>query len=245
VTLAQTGLPAQSSLADSVTELLKLADLQMQAKKYDDAIATWEGVFAKLTDAHSKASIWNRIANAYQLKGDFAGSMRAQQQALELWPDNPILLTDMALLDQVQGDDASARQYYEKAIAIDSNNPLALNNLADLLAETDGDLDQALSYARAAESKLPGFVEVHDTIGVIDLKMNLTSDALSEFRIAIVGGAKNPNYHYHYALALYQQGDLQTAFSQCNMALTESPKPAVAQKIRDLMENLSAQIPAK
>jgi tetratricopeptide (TPR) repeat protein len=231
-----------SQLADPVTELVKLADLQIKAKKYDEAIATLESVFAKLANPHDKAAIWNRIANANQLKGDFAGSMRAQQQALELWPENPILLTDMALLSQVQGDDANARQYYERAIAIDSNNPLALNNLAFLLADTDGDLDQALSYARAAQSKLPGFVEVHDTIGWIDLKKNLTSEALNEFRIAIVGSPDNPDYHYHYALALYQQGDLATALQQARYALAKSSKADLARKLQNLIGNLTPQV---
>ncbi len=234
-----------SGLADQATELIKLAGLQIQTKKYDEAIATLQSVFAKLTAPHDKASIWNRIANAYQLKGDYAGSMRAQQQALELWPDNPVLLTDMALLDQVQGDDANARKYYEKAIAIDANNPLALNNLAFLLTETDGDLDQALSYARAAESKLPGFVEVHDTLGEIDLRKNLTSEAIKEFQLAIVGSPDNPVYQYHYALALYQQGrSYERALQRAGYATTKSPGADLSRKIQNLIGNLIPQVDA-
>jgi len=233
-----------SDLANAVTELVKLAGLQIQAKKYDEAIATLQSVFAKLTAPHDKATIWNRIANVYQLKGDFGGSMRAQQQALELWPDNAVLLTDMALLDQVQRDDADARKYYEKAIAIDPNNPLALNNLAFLLVENDGDLDQALSYARAAESKLPGFVEVHDTIGAIDLKKNLTSGAMNEFRLAIVGSPDNPVYQYHYALALYQQGDLVNALQRARYASTKNPNADLTRKILNLVANLIPQVDA-
>jgi tetratricopeptide (TPR) repeat protein len=233
-----------SGLADPVAELIKLAGMQIQIKKYDEAIATLQSVFAKLASPHDKATIWNRMANAYQLKGDFGGSLRAQQQALELWPDNPVLLTDMALLDQVQGDDDNARKYYEKAIAIDPNNPLALNNLAFLMTETDGDLDLALSYARAAESKLPGFVEVHDTIGSIDLRKNLTSEAINEFRLAIIGSPDNPVYQYHYALALYQQGDLVNALQRARYASEKSPSADVSRKVLNLIGNLIPQVDA-
>lgn len=232
---------ATSGQTDPVADLIRLADLQMQGKKYDEAIATLQSVFAKLTSPHDKATIWNRIANADQLKGDFGGSMRAQQQALELWPDNPILLTDMALLDQVQGDDANARKYYEKSIAINPDNPLALNNLAFLLTESDGDLDQALSYARAAQSKLPGFVEVHDTLGMIDLKKNLTSGALNEFRIAVIGAPDRAEYQYHYALALYQQGDILNALQRARYASTKSPSADLNRKIQILIGNLVPQ----
>ena len=60
-----------------------------------------------------------------------------------------------------------ARKYYEMSIKTDPNNPLALNNLAYLMTQTNGDLDQALTYATRAKQRLPDHAEVNDTLGWI------------------------------------------------------------------------------
>jgi len=48
--------------------------------------------------------------------------------------------------------------------------------------------------------------------------------AIAEFKLAIAGTPNNPEYRYHYALALYQQGNLADALSECKVALLDHPK---------------------
>ncbi len=124
-----------------------------------------------------------------------------------------------------------AREYYEKAIAISPNNPLVLNNLAFLLTETDGDLDMALTYARMAQAKLPNAPEIDDTIGWIDLKKNMIPGAIAEFHKITLAVPSSPIYHYHYAMALKQQGNLTDAAKECQAALTHKPDKELETKI--------------
>ena len=114
-----------------------------------------------------------------------------------------------------------ARTYYEKALKIDQNNPLALNNLAYLITETNGDLNQAMTYATEAKQRLPNFLEVSDTIGWIYLKKNIPDSAIDEFKRLVTQAPLNPIYHYHYAMALQQKGDTVGAKAQCEVALAE------------------------
>jgi len=197
----------------------QLANSQLQARQLDAAIATYRDVLTKTDDLKVKAALWISLSQAYRYKGDFADGIATLEKAFEQLPDNAAIATNLALLYEAQNDNIHARHYYERAVAIDPSNPLALNNLAYLLTETNGDLDLALTYARAAQQKLPNFLEVNDTIGWIYLKKNMTSDALGSFKILIDATPNNPEYRYHYAMALFQSGNRVDALEECKSAL--------------------------
>jgi Flp pilus assembly protein TadD len=131
-----------------------------------------------------------------------------------------------------------ARKYYEMSIKADPNNPLALNNLAYLITETNGDLDQALTYATRAKQRLPDHPEVNDTLGWIYLKKNLTENAIDTFKSLVVQAPANPTYHYHYAMALMQKGDRENAKKECQSALAGKPSKEQQTQIQQLMTRL-------
>jgi Flp pilus assembly protein TadD len=131
-----------------------------------------------------------------------------------------------------------ARKYYEQSIKVDPNNALALNNLAYLIAEGNGDLDTALTYATRAKQALPKYPEINDTLGWIYLKKNLTDNALDTFRDLVVQAPQNPVYHYHYAMALLQKGDRETARKECRSALADKPNKEQASEIQLLISKL-------
>jgi beta-lactamase regulating signal transducer with metallopeptidase domain/Tfp pilus assembly protein PilF len=212
---------------------------QMQDHHYDDAIATFRRIMPEAPDSRAQGNLWANLSQAYSSKGDIAGGIQAMEHAVALLPDNATAAITLALLYQKAHDNAHAVQYYEKAIAIDPNNPLVLNNLAYLLTETGGDLDQALIYARTAQEKLPTFLEVDDTIGWIYLKKNMPAIAVAEFRKLIDARPENPEFRYHYALALYQQGDLADALIECRSALKNEPDEKTGANIHSLIDKLA------
>ena len=132
-----------------------------------------------------------------------------------------------------------ARKYHEASSKLDPNNALALNNLAYLMSETNGDLDIALTYATHAKQRLPEHTEINDTLGWIYLKKNLTDQALDTFRNLVTKAPKNPTFHYHYAMALMQKGDRESAKKECLTALSDNPNKPLDAEIRQLMAKVS------
>ncbi len=67
---------------------------------------------------------------------------------------------------------------------------MALNNLAFLMAETGGDLDDALTKAQRAKQLLPSLYEISDTLGWIYLKKNLADKAIDIFKDLVAKAAE-------------------------------------------------------
>jgi Flp pilus assembly protein TadD len=136
------------------------------------------------------------------------------------------------------GEPDLARKYYEAALRVDPGNAYALNNLAYLIAESNGDLNEALTYAQRAKQKLPNFSEITDTIGWIYLKKNLPDSAIDNFKALVIQAPQNPTFHFHYAMALNQKGDREGARRECNAALTNRPAKEQEAEIRKLLAKL-------
>ena len=153
-------------------------------------------------------------------------------------PDNVMVLSTLALvLDSAQRK-PEAKQVYEATLKLDPNNAVALNNLAFLLAETGGDLDDALTKAQRAKSLLPSLYEISDTLGWIYLKKNLSENAIDIFKDLV---SKVPNistYHYHLGMAYSQKGDKTKALEQLRESLKYNPTKDEKDKIQQLITRL-------
>ena len=213
----------------------EVGNAQMAAGQYEQAITTYQSLLAKVSDPRSQSDIWTRIGQSYLQRGDIQQSINSLEKARQGQPTNTALTTNLGqLYEQVNKNDV-ARKSYEMSIKVDPNNALALNNLAYMISQTNGDLDQALTYATRAKQRLPDHAEINDTLGVIYIKKNLTDNAIDTFRTLVVKVPQNPTYHYHYALALLQKGDRESAKKECQIALTDKPKKQEETEIRQLM----------
>jgi beta-lactamase regulating signal transducer with metallopeptidase domain/Tfp pilus assembly protein PilF len=236
--LAQSAPPAPAPFVEQRNAGAKeLAD-----RHFDQAIATFTRLLPDAPDDRTKGDLWSRLGEAYRLKGDFPTAINVMEQAAALLPNDAAIHTNLGLLYDAQGNFQQARRNYERAIAIDPNNPLVLNNLAYMLTETNGDLNLALTYARTAQQKLPNFNEVNDTIGWIYLKKGLISDAVGAFKILTDAQPDVAEFHYHYALALFQQDDRQGAYLQCKTAEVSKPTREMEEQIRALMDKIAPHI---
>jgi tetratricopeptide (TPR) repeat protein len=213
----------------------EVGNAQMAAGQYDQAIATYRNLFSKVSDPLRQSDLWTRIGESYLRKGDIEQSINSLEKARQGQPSNTVLTTNLGMLYETDNKPDIARKYYEMSIKMDPNNPLALNNLAYLISQNNGDLDQALTYATRAKQRLPEHTEVNDTLGWIYLKKNLTDQAVDTFRTLVVKAPQNPTYHYHYAMALLQKGDRETAKKECQSALADKPSKLQENEIRQLM----------
>ena len=191
-------------------------------------------------DKGSKATgdVYLRIGETYRRKGDLGNAAGALQKAREILPDNTVVLTTLALTLDTAGRKQEARMVYEQTIKLEPGNGVALNNLAFLMAESGGDLDQALTLAQRAKQILPSLYEVSDTLGWIYLKKNLSDNAIEIFRDLVAKQPNHSTYRYHLGMALSQKGDKPKALKELQDALKSNPPKDEKDKIEQLISKL-------
>ncbi len=140
-------------------------------------------------------------------------------RALEKRPTAEVY-TLIGMLEDSRGNRADAERAYRKALEVAPETAIAANNLAWLIADTHGNLDEALQLATLAVSKNQSVPGYYDTLGWVYLKKGLTSTAIGHLRKAVAieeanarkaGTAPNPGYRERLGMALAKSGDKTTA----------------------------------
>jgi len=234
----------QTELAKTPNRLdLRLAygNTAVRAGKYDLAIGEYEKML-NMMDKNSRlrGDVYLRIGETYRRKGDLNGAIVNLQKAREFQPENVVVMATLALVLDAAARWTEARQVYEAVLKLDNNNAVALNNLAYLMAEHNGDLDDALSKAQRAKQLLPEMTEVSDTLGWIFLKKNLSDSALDTFRDLVSKAPNQSTYRYHLGMALAQKGDKIKAIKELQEALKYNPSKNERDEIQQLLNKLGA-----
>ena len=184
------------------------------------------------------SDVWLRLGETYRRSGDLNNATSSFKKAQELAPNNVVPHLQLALLYDTTGKKTDARPVYEQILRIQPDNAVALNNLAFMLADNDTDLDQALTMAQRAKQQRPNDANVSDTLGWIYIKKNLPDSAISIFRELVKNEPERAMYRYHFAMALYQKGDRESAKREVEAALKAKPGKEEEARIRDLMAKL-------
>lgn len=230
-------LEAEAAKAPNRLDLLRaLGNTEVRVGRYDVALGYFNRVLNALDkDSKVRGDIYMRIGETYRRKGDYQNSIKALQEARKFLPDNPIVLSTLALVLDAAGQYEQANQVYMTVIKINPNDPVSLNNAAFLMEEHGGDLDQALTMAQKAKQLLPDLAEVSDTLGAIYLRKHLNGDAVDIFKDLVAKVPTSSTYHYHLGRAYYAQGDKTKATAQLNLALKYSPTPTEKGQIQELL----------
>src|SRR5690348_9491442 len=203
---------------------IALGNTAVRVGKYDVAMAE----FQKVVDGGNKNSrstgeVYLRMGETCRRKGDFNGAITNLQQARQRLPDNTLVVATLALTLDSAGRKQEAKMAYEQCLKLEPRHGVCLNNLAYLLAENNGDLDQALTYAQRAKQLLPNLYEVADTLGWIYLKKQLTDNAIQSFKEIVARQPAHSTYRYHLGMAYAQKGDRPKAIQELNKALQSNP----------------------
>ena len=145
-------------------------------------------------------------------------------------------IVGMLLHSQSKLDDAA--KAYEKALQIDPSAPVAANNLANIYADRDQNLDEALKLAKTAADRLPEEPAIADTVGWIYYKKQLPTLAVPEFERSVQKEPSNPVFHYHLGLAYARSGDAQKARRSLEEALRLSSSFDGAADARQVLASL-------
>jgi Flp pilus assembly protein TadD len=217
---------------DRADARMALANTLVAAGKYPAAAAQ----FQMLIDKNRNSSELYLQMGETKLHGnDYAGALAAFQTARQLAPSDSRPVLDLALLYDRTERWKQARKEYETVIQLQPENATALNNLAYLEAEEGVDLDQALAHAQRAQQKLPGNLDVQDTLALVYIRKNLTNDGIRMLRDLVSQRPDSAPFHLHLALALYQKGDRGWAKRELEAALRHQPSAKEENKIRELL----------
>jgi tetratricopeptide (TPR) repeat protein len=220
---------------------MALGNTAVRVGKYDLAISEFQKVVDTLDkNSRSAGDLYMRMGETCRRKGDFNGAISNLQKARTALPDSTMVLATLALTLDSAGRKPEAKIAYEQCLKIEPRHGVALNNLAYLLAENNGDLDQALTYAQRSKQLLPNLFEVSDTLGWIYLKKQLTDNAIEAFREIVNKQPTHSTYRYHLGMAYAQKGDRPKAIEELNKALHSNPPREEADKIKQLLSKLGA-----
>jgi tetratricopeptide (TPR) repeat protein len=205
-TLANFQAQAGTSLPETAPERTSL--LKDSAGNYEQVLKTANSFEALV-----------RLGTVQRLLKENEAALGSFERAMKLNPGNSEAFLSRAEILEALGQKDKARDAYNQTLGVDPDNVVALNNLAFMNADTDQNLDQALTYAERAKKRLPNNPNIADTLGYVYYRRNLTSDALRELEAAVQGDPKNATYRLHLAMALLKSGDKTKARREAENAL--------------------------
>lgn len=121
------------------------------------------------------------------------------------------IYTLLGILEDARSNTAEAEKNYRKALEIEPETSIAANNLAWLIAENQGNLDEALQLATSAVSKNQTVAGFYDTLGWVYLKKGLYLPAVEQLKKAVAldesskqksGTPATPGYRVRLSIAL-------------------------------------------
>ncbi len=179
-----------------------------------------------------------------QKKLDEARKMFVGMAARQPKPVGP--KTMIGILLEQQRKRAEARKQYEEVLAIDPRSAIAANNLACIYLDSGENLDMALQLAQTAKAALPNLPQVNDTLGWIFYKKGLFSLAEGPLKLAVERDnnpadptyQKNPDYPFHFGMALARNGKNAEARAALQAALALKPDFAGADEARKTLASL-------
>ncbi|MBV9214913.1 MAG: tetratricopeptide repeat protein [Acidobacteria bacterium] len=136
--------------------------------------------------------------------------------------------TMVGILEESRGNTQAAEDNYRKALAIAPETPIAANNLAWLIADNQGNLDEALQLATLAVNKDQNVASFYDTLGWVYLQKGLSLPAVEQLRKAVAleeqnaqrnGTSPNPGYRVRLGMALAKAGDKANARKEVETGL--------------------------
>jgi len=218
----------------------ELANLHLRSRQFDLAVTEYQALIDEPgASAAEQANLYAMLAAAYEGKNDFPKAIELLNKADQLKPGSPDYVRHLALLYDRVGDKKQAIASYRAVLKLAPQDPLTLNNLAFMLADTGGNLDEALEMAQLARREVPNSIDILDTLGWIYFKKDLPDSAARIFADLVEKAPKNPSYHYHYGIALARKGDRTAAQNELKLALENTQDKQMEAKIREVMDKLS------
>ncbi len=191
-----------------------LSEIYREEKDYESAIATLNNILPHISQ-EDQASLYMNLGGLNRERGDYAGAVRAFEEAAKILPERKDLRKDLDEMQRVEslrltrlGIDFGKKELYEKskekfikAIRLFSYNEDAHIGLGTVYFKL-GDYDNAIeSYKKAIEIDRDN-EEAHDNLGSVYGKKGLYKEALEEFKIVLKINPENQKAKRNYRITL-------------------------------------------
>jgi Flp pilus assembly protein TadD len=216
---------------------LALARLAAQRGDLDGAVAEIDRI---LSIDPTNAPAYTLLGEVFLFRGETSAGREQLHTAIDLDPSLPEAFLHIGTLLAREGKLTEARPYFERTLELAPDNAVASNNLAFILAETETDLDQALTHAQRARARAPDNAEFADTLGWVYVRRGLNDNAIDVLSEIVAENPSRAGFRYHLALALIQNGDESRARKELETALGNEPSPEEEGKIRQLLSQLGS-----
>jgi tetratricopeptide (TPR) repeat protein len=170
-----------------------------------------------------------------------AEAIKSYGRVVELDPKHTAARTRLAALHQLRKDFKEAEAAYREVIKLSPDSPVAYNELANLLAEQEANLDEALRFAETAvrlASRSPVFL---DTLGWVQHKAKDYSKAQQSYEAALKlepDPALTSLVRYHLALVHQATNAADKALAEAKLALEAAPNAPHAAEVKALIQSL-------
>ena len=211
---------------------LLLAKVAAEAGSYDLAVEQYRQLARNQPESPTIAL---QLGVVCQTKGDIECAIGEFERAKKLAPRNALTwgFLGKALEDARRKPEAIAS--YHQSLQLDPRNPWVMNNLAYLLADSSGDLNEALKLAGTAVRQNPGSAAFNDTLGWVYLKKKDFQSAIHVFEGARDKSPTEVDYRIHLGQALLASGERNQARSELLTAQRLTPTPQERRVIEDLL----------
>jgi tetratricopeptide (TPR) repeat protein len=212
-----------------------LAKTAAQTGKYDIAIEQYRQLEVAEPNSPQRAM---DLGNVFRLKGDLPDAVSQFQKAAVRAPKDaaPQVLAGGTLI--LLGRKAEALESYRRALALSPRNAAVMNATAYLIAETGGDLDEALRLSQDSQRMDASQPDFTDTLGWVYFKKNMNDSAVHVFRDLTQRFPEQATFHYHLGMTLLQMGDKAEARKELKSALSRKP----AEEVRRDIETALARV---
>lgn len=167
----------------SVEIYKRLALALRYLKKYDEAISyANQSIDRRPNDADARIL----LGNIYFEMARYTDAIEQYRKAVDIDPENPIGLYNLATALLKTGDNFAAAEYFKRAASIDKFGEIAYRASSSLgIMYTEmGDLELAEKYLKQSVSIRPNNPVNRYNLGLVYMKKGKEEDALREFSIA-------------------------------------------------------------
>ncbi|THB79768.1 MAG: hypothetical protein D6B25_00345 [Desulfobulbaceae bacterium] len=240
---------------DSENALKLLANISPDQKEFEDAIILRSRILQQTNQTKPARTMLEAYTQSertrkpifYVLRATFARDDQDDREAeavlrdgLKRYPDNEKLTFELGLQLERVGKLEEAIVLMQQLI---KKNPLhaeALNFVGYSWADTDRNLEQALTYIVKAMELKPNNGYIQDSLGWVHFKLGNLDRARQELQEALILVPEDPHIHDHLGDVLLAMGDKDQALKAYQTAFDlfeeGEKKERVKEKISDLKE---------
>lgn len=209
---------AVSIAPENIESLLRLAEVRIITKRYDDAL---EAINEVTRIKPREADAYLLLGQVFAEQGDTSRAINALQEAVEINPDMMDGWITLGRLHAAIGGELASR-YFQTAYDLDSNNIYAVHASADFLRD-QGNIPAAIRLYQRTSSIDRQYVAGHFNAALLYLEMDSVEIASRELNIVLQNDPLHIQGYFFRGYTYEMKGEKEAAKKDYETALRFSP----------------------